>query len=110
MDGDYHLLAVMADLFAKDSTLCLADLKKGVDRGDAKLVERAAHSLQGAVSNFPAPFVTESAVRLQLMGHNADFSGASQELAILQQEVDLLKSFLTSVCREKQHSAKRMAG
>jgi len=110
MQGDYNLLAVWADLFVKDSSLCLSDLKKWIDRGDAKMVEKAAHSLKGAVSNFAAPYVTESALRLELMARNGDLSGASRELAILQQEVDLLKSFLGSVCRENQHSAKRMAG
>jgi signal transduction histidine kinase/CheY-like chemotaxis protein len=110
MHGDYNLLAVWADLFAKDSARCLSDLRKWIGRGDAKMVEKAAHSLEAAVSNFAAAYVTESAARIELMGRNGDLSGAPRELAVLQNEVELLKSFLASVCRENQHATKRMAG
>src|SRR5712691_8641718 len=55
LEGDAGLLAEMVGLFLQDYPRLLAAMREAAARGDAKSLERAAHTLKGAVSNFAAP-------------------------------------------------------
>jgi two-component system, sensor histidine kinase and response regulator len=66
--GDEDLLAEVAQLFLEDYPNSLREIEEAVSRGDAKLLERAAHTLKGAASNFGANPVVDSAFALEMAG------------------------------------------
>ncbi|PYU10577.1 MAG: hypothetical protein DMG29_17240 [Acidobacteria bacterium] len=100
LEGDAGLLAEMVGLFLQDYPRLLAAMREAVARGDAKSLERAAHTLKGAVSNFAAPAATAAALRLELMGRQANLTQAEEALAALEAELDRLKSLLAEFCQE----------
>ncbi len=66
--GDADLLKDIARLFIDDCPRALAELRDAGARGDHPLVERAAHGLKGAASNFGARRVVETSLRIEKMG------------------------------------------
>src|SRR5256712_231047 len=100
LEGDAGLLAEMVGLFLQDYPRLLAAMREAVARGDAKSLERAAHTLKGAVSNFAAPAATAAALRLEQMGRQANLTQAEEAFAALEAELDRLKSLLAQFCQE----------
>jgi HPt (histidine-containing phosphotransfer) domain-containing protein len=66
--GDAELLKEIAVLFLDDYPKSMSDLRAAIECGDAKRVERAAHSLKGSVSNFGARSAVDAALHLETMG------------------------------------------
>jgi len=72
--GDAELLNEIAVLFLEDYPKQLDELRTAGARGDAKVVERTAHSLKGSVSNFGASAAVEAARVLETMGRGQELS------------------------------------
>src|ERR1051326_3588682 len=66
--GDQEFAAECAQLFVSELPGMLAPLRAGVETGSAIEIQRAAHALKGAASNFYAEAVVRTAER---MDHNA---------------------------------------
>jgi HPt (histidine-containing phosphotransfer) domain-containing protein len=60
------------------------DLSEAVKAGDAKRLERAAHGLKGAVSNFGAVPAVEAALRLETLGRARELANVAQVLQTLE--------------------------
>ena len=67
--GDVDLLKDIARVFLDDCPRALAELRGAGARGDCAVVERAAHGLKGAASNFGASRVVAAGLCLEQMGH-----------------------------------------
>jgi HPt (histidine-containing phosphotransfer) domain-containing protein len=67
--GDVDLLKDIARVFLDDCPRALAELQNAGARGDCAAVERAAHGLKGAASNFGASVVVAAGLRIEQMGH-----------------------------------------
>jgi two-component system, sensor histidine kinase and response regulator len=100
VEGDRNLLAELVDLFRADSGRILSDIRRCVEAGDAKGLEQAAHAMKGSVGNFGAGAAAEAALALEVMGREGALLGAGACLAVLQAEVDRLKSGLVRVVEE----------
>ena len=100
LDGDAGLLAEMVALFLHDYPRLLAAMHEAVARGDAKSLERAAHTLKGAVSTFAASRATAAALRLEQMGRQVNLTQAEEGLAALEAELHRVKSALAEFCHE----------
>jgi len=100
LEGDAGLLAEMVGLFLQDYPRLLAAMREAIACGDAKSLERAAHTLKGAVSNFAAPAATAATLRLEQMGRQANLTQAEEAFAALEAELDRLKSLLAQFCQE----------
>jgi len=61
VDGDSELFKELVELFLKNVPDNLAQIRHGLAKSDANVVERAAHSLKGSVSNFAATRAFEAA-------------------------------------------------
>jgi len=72
--GDEELLREMAGLFLEEYPSALAEVRKAVAARNPKAVERAAHSLKGAVGNFGAEAAYRAAFELELLGRGGDLS------------------------------------
>jgi PAS domain S-box-containing protein len=77
VEGDTQLLAEMAALFLKNYPQRLAEIRLAMEQNDARALERAAHALQGSVSNFEGTLVRrpETSPAFQAEGPGADPSG-----------------------------------
>jgi HPt (histidine-containing phosphotransfer) domain-containing protein len=71
-DGDIELFKELVELFLKNVPDNLAQIRDGLAKSDANMIERAAHRLKGSVSNFAATRTFESAYRLELLGWRRD--------------------------------------
>src|SRR5258708_33578085 len=89
--GDGELLHEIAQLFLEDYPRSLAELREAAGRGDARIVERAAHGLKGAAANFGARSVVDAALAIEKMGHQQDLSGFSAALGALEQTLSNFK-------------------
>jgi HPt (histidine-containing phosphotransfer) domain-containing protein len=66
--GDVELLKEIAALFLGEYPKILDELRSAAERGDARRLERTAHSLKGSVSNFGACPAVAAAGSLEAMG------------------------------------------
>jgi len=92
VDGDVELLKELVTLFLKNFPDNLAQIRDGLARSDTNVVERAAHSLKGSVSNFGAMRAFEAAYRLEVLGREGRLGEVESALSKLDEELNLLKS------------------
>ncbi len=95
--GDTRLLAEMAGLFLRDCPKLMSEIRRALDRHDAKGLERAAHTLKGSVSNFAARAAFEAARHLETLGREADLAQAEAACRRLEDEIERLKPALASL-------------
>ncbi len=100
LDGDTGLLAEVVDLFFESAPRLMRDLKKALEARDAASVERAAHTLKGAVANFGARTVFEATMRMERLGHDGDLTGARRAWTPLEKEMGRLKKALARLAEE----------
>ncbi|RMF38767.1 MAG: response regulator [Planctomycetota bacterium] len=65
LDGDRDLLAQQIEFFLNDAPRLLDDLDRGLQSGDAALIEIAAHRLKGLVSRYGNPDATRLAREIE---------------------------------------------
>lgn len=97
VDGDIEIFKEIVALFLKNVPDNLAEIRDGLDKGDANVVERAAHSLKGSVSNFAAMRAFEAAYRLEVLGREGRLGEGETALSKLDEELNLLKSAMNEV-------------
>ena len=95
--GDEELFRELVELFVSDYPGHLGRIREAVNDGDADGLERAAHTLKGAVGNFAAKTVFQTALDLENMGRNGEFEGALERCAALEDEIVSLCIDLKSV-------------
>jgi two-component system, sensor histidine kinase and response regulator len=66
--GDEDLLREITGIFLEEYPSLIEEIRMAVGGGDARRLERAAHTLKGSVSNFGAQQATQAAYRLETMG------------------------------------------
>jgi len=97
--GDQELLEEVAQLFLDDYPNSISEIEKALAVGDPRGVERGAHTLKGAVSNFGADSVVESALALELAGRKGDLSTAPEQFIRLNTCLNALHEELAAICR-----------
>jgi CheY-like chemotaxis protein/HPt (histidine-containing phosphotransfer) domain-containing protein len=90
--GDRELLGELVDLFRTESTRVIEEMRRAIEVGDSKTLERSAHKLRGSVASFSARGATQLALSLEIMGRDTSLpSGdASRALAALEAELGRL--------------------
>ena len=81
--GDRELLRELVELFRDELPGMLAEIDDAVTAEDVPLIERTAHTLKGAVSNFGALAAADAALVIEQMGREGELSevgGAWQNL------------------------------
>ncbi len=76
-------------------------IRQSIARGDGKALERAAHSVKGAVSSFGAQAAREAALKLEGIGRSGDLTHAAAAWAELESEITHLTQAL-AVFRTEQ--------
>ncbi len=98
--GDREILEEILVVFSETYPDQLSELKDAIDNGDAPIVERAAHTLKGSVGTFSAKKALETALRLEIMGHDGQLQEAAAVYSILEQEVEELEAALRTTLSE----------
>jgi two-component system, sensor histidine kinase and response regulator len=82
--GDRQLLGEIAGLFLQEYPELLGTMRMALASGDAKELERAAHSLKGSASNFGAYACVEAALDLERQARGQDLGSAPDGLGRLE--------------------------
>ena len=95
------LLRELAKLFFEDMPTQLAELRTAIVADDATALERAAHTLKGAVANFGAREAHQAAQDLERMGRASDLDHAPEAFSRLENQLRLLGPALDALLDEK---------
>ncbi|MBN1832461.1 MAG: Hpt domain-containing protein [Deltaproteobacteria bacterium] len=98
--GDREILEEILVVFSESYPDQLSELKKAIDKGDAPIVERAAHTIKGSVGIFSSKKALETAFRLETMGHDENLEDAAAIYSKLEQEVEELEAALRATLSE----------
>ena len=78
--GDEELLQVAFESVQGEVPQHVSDITESLQRTDAELLTRAAHSLKNAVGYFGAPELVKAALEVEAFGRSQDFAAASERL------------------------------
>ncbi len=95
--GDEELFRELVELFVDDYPGHLARIREAASGADAKELERAAHTLKGAVGNFAAVEAAKTALDLENMGRSGDLDGALERCTVLEEQLVTLCEELASI-------------
>jgi two-component system sensor histidine kinase/response regulator len=102
VDGDEALLVDLAKLFCEESPKMLAAVQAAVSAKDADRLQRAAHSLKGAVATLAAQKAFDAALRLERLGRAGDLADADKAYAALEAQIERLRSVLETLSAGKE--------
>ena len=97
LGGNPQLIRHLVELFRADCPRLLAAIQAAVADRNAAALERAAHTLKGAASNFAAGRVVEAAQRLEMLGRSEDLADAAAASAALEEEMTRLLAMLAEL-------------
>jgi HPt (histidine-containing phosphotransfer) domain-containing protein len=92
--GDRELLTDLVGIFLDESLNNLADIRKSLKDGDAKLLQRASHMLKGSLRIFESTRASELAFQLETMGREESLSGAPAVVPQLEDQLELVMAEL----------------
>ncbi len=104
VDGDEVLLADLAKLFCEESPKMLSAVKTAVLAKDADRLQRAAHSLKGAVATLAAQKAFDAALKLERLGRAGDLGEAEKAYAALESQIERLRSVLQTLGAGKERA------
>jgi len=81
----------------------LDDIRETLHAGNPNALERAAHTLKGAVENFAMPGPRETAQRLELLAKSGEVSGAEDIVRAFEQQLALFNQILMRNTAEPAH-------
>jgi CheY-like chemotaxis protein len=102
VDGDRDLLREVVQLFREACTAILADIDGAIREQDATKLRQLAHTLKGEASNFEAAATVSAALRLEVMGREADLAHAQDAYADLQRALEHLLPALLAFGDEEE--------
>ncbi len=93
-DGEKEFIAELVEIFIDDVPEQFSEIQKAVDNLNSKDLEKSAHKLKGAVSNFGEKAAFETALQLEMMGRENRLDGVEEAYNILRKEVECLVNAL----------------
>jgi CheY-like chemotaxis protein len=110
VSGNWELLAKVIGRFRAGAPKMLVDIEGAIDRKDSAALEFTAHLLKGALGNFYAHRASNSALRLERLGHAGKTDGARPILSELAEQVQRLRQELGSLLEELMDGEREAAG
>jgi two-component system, sensor histidine kinase and response regulator len=90
VEGDRELLAELVKLFEEETPKLLAEVRDAIAKGDAKTLERAAHTIKGSAGNFGAQPASQAALDLEQLARSGDLSRATELMEAVEREIKRL--------------------
>jgi two-component system sensor histidine kinase/response regulator len=100
VEGDMELLGDIIELFKEDSVLQIAAIRDALDKKQADVVRRAAHTLKGTCGNLGVPEAAATALELEKLAAAGDLSRARESLLVLEEKVQRAGKLLDEVKQE----------
>jgi HPt (histidine-containing phosphotransfer) domain-containing protein len=97
---DPELVGSLVDVFLEEAPVRLAELRAGLDSGDAALLGRAAHTLKSNAMTFGALGLADLSARLELTARGGDLSEAPPLVERTAFEWTLVEPLLVALCRK----------
>jgi two-component system, sensor histidine kinase and response regulator len=94
IDNNVDLLKELIRLYMDNLPKLMSQIKDGVSKKDAALIEHPAHALKGMSYNITAQKIAAAAMTLEKMGRSRELSQAEEMYAILEKEAEILKKVL----------------
>lgn len=94
LKGEERFLTEMVTLFLQESSQLLVTVRQAIAAGDASTLQRAAHTLKGALTYVAAHPAQRAAQRLEALGAAGNMAAATPALAQLESEMERLTSAL----------------
>ena len=95
MGGDEQLFGEMVGFLFADSPRWLQELRTGLERQDASLVQRSAHTLKSLAANFGGAAAVAAAARVERIAReDRDLKAAAQALPALEAALHELEAAL----------------
>jgi CheY-like chemotaxis protein/HPt (histidine-containing phosphotransfer) domain-containing protein len=110
VEGNTELLQEIIGLFFDEIPGLLSTIQKSVTDRNAKGVERAAHTVKGAVGTFGAKGAQDAALRLEVMGRDGDFTNIEEAYNKLEKEITRLGDALVAFREEAVLGTSQRAG
>jgi two-component system, sensor histidine kinase and response regulator len=101
IDGDWEFLEESVDMLNEDAPELLSEIKKGMDAKNTETIWQSAHALKSMVGNFAAKRSFDAAYQVESLGRNGDDSGMTDAVSHLESEVELLKTALKELLKNK---------
>jgi signal transduction histidine kinase/CheY-like chemotaxis protein/HPt (histidine-containing phosphotransfer) domain-containing protein len=95
--GEMDLLQEIATVFLKESPRMVNELRDAVAARDAHRVNRAAHTLKGAVATLGAPAARDLAFQIEKLGANGELDEAASRLVEFDAVIGELRSSLEAL-------------
>jgi two-component system sensor histidine kinase/response regulator len=99
--GDKEFFKEMLEEFFNYAPKQLEKLVEAIETGDAKMVEREAHSIKGAAGNLGAKTFADLALQLEILGRTKDLAKAKELIGNLQTELNRVKDYFNQSFKEK---------
>jgi len=99
LEGNTELLRRLAKLFFECTPPLLQQIRAAVQSGDARSLQRAAHTLKGSLGQFCAHAAMHTARKLEEAGDQRDLAGAAEALAELEQRLAQFEAELQEMIR-----------
>jgi PAS domain S-box-containing protein len=106
--GDKAALRDIASIFLADAPKRMAEIRRALERQDARALRAAAHGLKGALANFGAQAAVDAAFELQKLGDASELGEAPAVLERLQAEMRSVRRELRALVGG-QHKRKQTA-
>ena len=100
VEGDKELLSQVINVFLEDSPRLMTDIRVSIERGDAETLQRAAHTLKGAVSSLSAHRAAQLALSLENLGRGGNLEKAEEIYLDLDREMNALREALKAFVSE----------
>lgn len=97
--GDDSFLVEIVGIFLKDTPVRVAEMRQGVNLGDAKVVARAAHSLKGSSGNFGATKLQVVSKLIEDLANAGDLAGAARHFELLEAECTVVARALENLIK-----------
>ena len=101
-DHDAELVRTLVEVFDDDRGRLLGDIERAVAERDPSSLDRAAHTIKGALGVFAAQRAWELAERLEMMGRGGGVTDAGALLSELQEEVGRVVDGLHALVKEME--------
>jgi two-component system sensor histidine kinase/response regulator len=100
VDGDRIFVQELVDIFRADYPLQISSMREAVEKSDSATLQRAGHTLKGALKNLAAPTASILASELEEMGKSGENDLAASKIAQLETEVIRVVDALEGLCLE----------
>jgi two-component system sensor histidine kinase/response regulator len=94
-DGNKEFFRELFEEFLDYAPKQLEKLAEAIEKGDAKVVEREAHTIKGAAGNLEAKAFAEMALGLEILGRTEDLANAKKLLSNLEAELRRLEEYFS---------------